>query len=314
MPVRCAVRTLDQPTTCSLRCAQRTLLQWFVKLIKASLKCWITEMPELPEVETTRRGIEPHLRGQKIKKLIVRQPSLRWPVPVQLGSWIEHIAIRQLSRRGKYLLLGTDNGTLIIHLGMSGSLSVIKDQTPPGQHDHIDLLLENGSRLRFRDPRRFGAWLWTDGPPETHPLLQRMGPEPFSHAFNARYLHRLSRGRKLAIKSLLMDSHAVAGVGNIYANEALFLAGIHPARPAGRISQQRYEKLVDTLKRVLNAAIDQGGTTLRDFTGAEGKPGYFQQSLSVYGQQGKPCRSCTTPIRETRIAQRSTFYCPRCQR
>ncbi len=271
-------------------------------------------MPELPEVETTRRGIEPHLRGQTIKQLIVRQPSLRWQVPGELGSYIEKIAIRQLSRRGKYLLIGTDNGTLIIHLGMSGSLSVIKDDIPPGQHDHIDLLLENGSCLRFRDPRRFGAWLWTDKSPETHPLLNRLGPEPLSHAFSAAYLYRLSRGRKLAIKSLLMNSHAVAGVGNIYANEALFLAGIHPARAAGRISQRRYDKLVAMLKQVLTAAIDQGGTTLRDFTSAEGKPGYFQQSLSVYAQRGKPCPSCTTPIRETRIGQRSTFYCPRCQR
>ncbi|MEA2079838.1 MAG: bifunctional DNA-formamidopyrimidine glycosylase/DNA-(apurinic or apyrimidinic site) lyase [Pseudomonadota bacterium] len=271
-------------------------------------------MPELPEVETTRCGIEPHLCGQKIQQLIVRQPRLRWPVPGQLARRIKHARIRQLSRRGKYLLIGTDTGTLIIHLGMSGSLCVIKDDAPPGRHDHIDLLLENGTRLRFRDPRRFGAWLWTDEPPETHPLLNRLGPEPLSSAFNADYFHRLSRGRKLAIKSLLMDSHALAGVGNIYANEALFLAGIHPARAAGRISQQRYVKLVAALKRVLNEAIRQGGTTLRDFTSGEGKPGYFQQSLCVYAQQGKPCPICTTPIRETRTAQRSTFYCPHCQR
>ncbi|MEA3243192.1 MAG: bifunctional DNA-formamidopyrimidine glycosylase/DNA-(apurinic or apyrimidinic site) lyase [Pseudomonadota bacterium] len=271
-------------------------------------------MPELPEVETTRRGIEPHLCGQKIKRLIVRQPGLRWPVPVQLGRRIKHARIRQLSRRGKYLLISTDTGTLIIHLGMSGSLCIVKDNAPPGRHDHIDLLLENSARLRFRDPRRFGAWLWTDKPPETHPLLSRLGPEPLSNAFDADYFHRLSRGRKLAIKSLLMDSHAVAGVGNIYANEALFLAGIHPARAAGRISRQRYDKLVGALKQVLNEAIRQGGTTLRDFTNGEGKPGYFQQSLSVYAQQGKPCPICSTAIRETRTAQRSTFYCPHCQR
>ena len=271
-------------------------------------------MPELPEVETTRRGIERHLRGQIIKRLIVRQPSLRWPVPGDLAGRIEQFRIRELSRRGKYLLIGTDNGTLIIHLGMSGSLCVIKDGIPPGQHDHIDLLLENGTRLRFRDPRRFGAWLWTDNSPETHPLLNRLGPEPLSGAFNTDYIHRLSRGRKLAIKSFLMNSRTVAGVGNIYANEALFLAGVHPSRAAGRISRRRYEKLVAALKQVLNDAIRQGGTTLRDFTRADGKPGYFQQSLSVYAQQGRPCPLCTTTIRESRIAQRSTFYCPRCQR
>ena len=271
-------------------------------------------MPELPEVETTRRGIEPHLCGHNIQRLIVRQHRLRWPVPGQLARRLKNASIRQIARRGKYLLFSTDSGTLIIHLGMSGSLRIIKDNTPPGPHDHIDLLLETGVRLRFRDPRRFGAWLWTDKPAETHPLLNRLGPEPLSGAFNADYFQRLSRGRKLAIKSLLMDSHAVAGVGNIYANEALFLAGIHPARAAGRISQRRYDKLVAALKRVLSEAIRQGGTTLRDFTSGEGKPGYFQQSLSVYARQGQPCPICTTPIRETRTAQRSTFYCPRCQR
>ena len=271
-------------------------------------------MPELPEVETTRRGIEPHICGQIIQRLIVRQPRLRWPVPGQLARRIKHIRIRQLSRRGKYLLISTDSGTLIIHLGMSGSLCIVKDDTPARQHDHIDLLLENGTRLRFRDPRRFGAWLWTDKSPETHPLLNRLGPEPLSSACNADYFHRLSRGRKLAIKSFLMNSHTVAGVGNIYANEALFLAGIHPSRAAGRISRQRYDKLVAALKQVLNDAIKQGGTTLRDFTSADGKPGYFQQSLNVYAQQGNPCPNCATPIRETRTTQRSTFYCPRCQR
>ena len=271
-------------------------------------------MPELPEVETTRRGIAPHICGQRIAGLIVRQPRLRWPVPEQLTRQIKGARITRLWRRGKYLLIATDGGTLIIHLGMSGSLRIIKDDTAPGVHDHIDLLLENGGRLRFRDPRRFGAWLWTEQPPETHPLLNELGPEPLSSAFNTEYFHRLSRGRKLAIKSLLMNSHAVAGVGNIYANEALFLAGIHPTRAAGRISQARYEKLVVALKRVLNESILQGGTTLRDFTSGEGKPGYFQQSLSVYAKPGQPCPICSTPIRETRTAQRSTFYCPHCQR
>jgi formamidopyrimidine-DNA glycosylase len=271
-------------------------------------------MPELPEVETTRRGIEPHVCGQKIVRLIVRQPRLRWPVPEQLASEIEGAHINKLWRRGKYLLLSTESGTIIIHLGMSGNLCIVKDNTAAGLHDHIDLLLEGGCRLRFRDPRRFGAWLWTDQPPEIHPLLSALGPEPLTSAFNSHYFHSLSRGRKLPIKSLLMNSHAVAGVGNIYANEALFRAGIHPARAAGRISLRRYVGLVTALKCVLSDAIREGGTTLRDFASAEGKPGYFQQSLSVYAKQGQPCPICSTPIRATRTAQRSTFYCPRCQK
>ncbi len=271
-------------------------------------------MPELPEVETTRRGIAPLLCGERIRRLIVRQPRLRWPVPPQLSRRLKHARIEAITRRGKFLLIDTGNGTLIVHLGMSGSLCVIRDNLPAGPHDHIDLLMANGALLRFRDPRRFGAWLWTDGPPETHPLLSRLSPEPLSDKFSTEYLHRVSRGRKLAIKSLLMDSHSVAGIGNIYANEALFLAGIHPARAAGRISRQRYATLVAALKAVLREAIRQGGTTLRDFTSAQGRPGYFQQSLKVYAQQGNPCPSCATPIRATRTGQRATFYCPRCQR
>ncbi len=270
-------------------------------------------MPELPEVETTRRGIEPYLLNQKVQRLIVRQPDLRWPVPRELPKHLRHKRIKQISRRAKYLLVSTGSGTLIVHLGMSGSLRVIKDQSPPGAHDHIDLVMENGIRLRYTDPRRFGAWLWTDQAPELHPLLNSLGPEPLGDEFNARYFYHLSRGRRLAVKSFLMDSRSVAGVGNIYANEALFLAGIHPARAAGRISRQRYDKLVEAVKEVLTLAIRQGGTTLRDFTHGEGRPGYFQQSLNVYGRGGEPCPNCSTPLRETRTGQRSTFYCPRCQ-
>ena len=271
-------------------------------------------MPELPEVETTRRGIEPHLCGQMIQRLIVRQPRLRWPVPGQLARRVKHARIGEIARRAKYLLLSIDNGTLLIHLGMSGSLRIIKDNTPPGPHDHIDLVLENGSRLRFRDPRRFGAWLWTRAAPDRHALLRHLGPEPLGDAFDGCYLFRRSRGRRLAVKAMLMDSRIVAGVGNIYANEALFRAGIHPGRRAGRISEQRYETLAQAVREVLTDAIQQGGTTLRNFVGGEGKPGYFRQQLQVYARSGQPCRTCATPIRAMRTGQRSTFYCPRCQR
>jgi len=271
-------------------------------------------MPELPEVETTRRGIEPHLRGRSIRRLIVRQPHLRWPVATGLAKILQHRQIRQVSRRAKYLLIGTDKGTLLIHLGMSGSLRILTRHVAAGKHDHIDLLLDNGVTLRYTDPRRFGAWLWTANRSASHPLLRKLGPEPLSEDFNTEYFYTRSRGRKLAVKSFLMDSHTVAGVGNIYASEALFRAGIHPARAAGRISRQRYAALVEAVKQVLAEAIRQGGTTLRDFSNGEGKPGYFQQSLRVYGQTGRPCPVCTTPVRETRTGQRSTFYCPHCQR
>ena len=271
-------------------------------------------MPELPEVETTRRGIEPHLCGQQVRKLIVRQAGLRWPVPAQLARRIRGTDIEQISRRAKYLLIDTSKGTLIIHLGMSGSLRIIHDNTPPGPHDHIDLQLNNGVVMRYTDPRRFGAWLWTEEPAGQHPLLCKLGPEPLSDDFNDAYFFSRSRGRKLAIKAFLMDSHIVVGIGNIYASESLFRAGIHPARAAGRISRQRYRKLVNAVKQVLTEAIRQGGTTLRDFSNGEGKPGYFQQSLNVYGRTGEACPVCATTVRETRTGQRSTFYCPRCQR
>jgi formamidopyrimidine-DNA glycosylase len=271
-------------------------------------------MPELPEVETTRRGIEPHMHGHAIAGLVVRQRQLRWPVPARLEQRLRGQTIDAVQRRGKYLLLSVGEGTLIIHLGMSGSLRIIRDEQPPGKHDHVDLLLDNGARLRFTDPRRFGAWLWTGEAPERHPLLASLGPEPLDERFNAVDLHSLSRSRKLAVKSFIMDSHVVVGVGNIYANEALFRAGIHPGRAAGRISQQRYRQLVDAIKAVLEEAIRQGGTTLRDFVGGEGKPGYFSQQLQVYGRRQAPCPRCATPIREARIGQRSSFFCPACQR
>lgn len=271
-------------------------------------------MPELPEVETTRRGIVPHIVGKTVARLEVRNPRLRWPVPKQLGNKLKGQCIESVDRRGKYLLIGVKPGTLIVHLGMSGSLRVLDQPAAPAPHDHIDLLFTSGACLRFTDPRRFGAWLWTDDPPEHHPLLARLGPEPLSEAFDPDYLYTQSRGRKVSVKPFIMNSQVVVGAGNIYANEALFRAGIHPGRAAGRISRERYAKLVDSIKAVLAAAIQQGGTTLRDFVGGEGKPGYFKQQLQVYDRAGLACSQCGAPIRETRIGQRSSFYCPHCQR
>lgn len=271
-------------------------------------------MPELPEVETTRRGLEPHIVEQTVRQLVVRQNRLRWPVPRALGKTLTDQRILALSRRGKYLLFGFERGTLIVHLGMSGSLRVLQDAGPPGPHDHIDLALVNGTCLRYTDPRRFGAWLWWRGDAGTHPLLKDLGPEPLGGAFSGDYLFARARGRRLAVKAFLMDSHVVVGVGNIYANEALFQAGIHPARAAGRISRERYRRLAACVQAVLEAAIRQGGTTLRDFVGGEGRPGYFRQQLQVYGRGGAACPRCASALRETRIGQRSSVYCPRCQR
>ncbi len=271
-------------------------------------------MPELPEVETTRRGIAPHVEGRRVTKVVVRQRRLRWPVPRALQRELTGQTVRSVGRRAKYLLLGTDAGTAILHLGMSGSLRLVPADSPPGPHDHVDLVLDDGNCLRLTDPRRFGALLWTRADPARHPLLRDLGPEPFDAAFNGAYLYRRARGRRLAVKNFLMDSHIVAGVGNIYANEALFLAGIHPARPAGRISARRYERLAQSVRDILQQAIAQGGTTLRDFVGGDGRPGYFRQTLRVYGRAGQPCPVCNTRLRVTHIGQRSTFYCPRCQR
>ncbi|MDY6921416.1 MAG: bifunctional DNA-formamidopyrimidine glycosylase/DNA-(apurinic or apyrimidinic site) lyase [Pseudomonadota bacterium] len=269
-------------------------------------------MPELPEVETTRRGIEPHLVGKRVKALHVRQPQLRWPVPPAIHQ-AEGRKLKALTRRGKYLLFHFSNGTIIAHLGMSGSMRIAAAGEPPLFHDHVDLECSDGTLLRFCDPRRFGAWLWTDQDPARHPLLANLGPEPLTDAFNGDYLLARSRGRKSSVKSFIMDSQVVVGVGNIYANEALFLAGIHPKRAAGRISGARYDKLVAAIKTVLAASIEMGGTTLRDFVGGDGKPGYFRQTLRVYGRGGQPCRQCQTPLREIRLGQRATVFCKLCQ-
>lgn len=271
-------------------------------------------MPELPEVETTRRGIEPWLLGQAIAGVTVRHSGLRWPVPTGLAEALQGRSIRAVHRRSKYLLLDCESGWLIIHLGMSGSLRVLGTDVQPGKHDHFDLLLGNRRCLRLTDPRRFGAVLWHAGEPATHKLLRDLGPEPFDAAFDARALHAQLRGRKAPIKSVLMDAHVVCGVGNIYANEALFRAGIHPNRAAGRIGIARYAKLVEAVQVTLRAAIEAGGSTLRDFVHADGGHGWFQQTYFVYGRAGEACRVCGTPIKSVRLGQRSTFYCPTCQK
>ena len=270
-------------------------------------------MPELPEVETTRRGIEPHILHGVVSDVIIRQKQLRWPIPTAIKPGLIGQHINQVSRRGKYLLLHTDNGTAIIHLGMSGSLRIVDAATSVRKHDHVDITFNNGKTLRLHDPRRFGALLWTKKNPEQHELLKNLGPEPLDDVFSADYLYATSRTRKSAIKSFIMNSHIVVGVGNIYANEALFLAGISPKRRADKISLPSYEKLVTAIKQVLAAAIKQGGTTLRDFVREDGQPGYFQQTLNVYGKAGVPCPRCGAPIKQFRQQQRSSYYCTQCQ-
>ncbi|QFY91096.1 bifunctional DNA-formamidopyrimidine glycosylase/DNA-(apurinic or apyrimidinic site) lyase [Magnetovirga frankeli] len=268
-------------------------------------------MPELPEVETSRRGIAPLIEGLLVSAVRVRQPLLRWPVSPELEQELVGQRILEVARRGKYLLLHTASGCLILHLGMSGSLRVLPTDTPAGKHDHLDVCL--GERcLRLHDPRRFGAALWSSEPLR-HPLLAGLGPEPLSDAFTAEYLQARLKGRSAAIKTLLMDSRLVVGVGNIYANEALFAAGIHPNRAGGRIGKARLQRLSLEVKQVLQRAIDQGGTTLRDFSRVDGRPGYFAQELKVYGRAGQPCPGCGQGIRQIRLGQRSSYYCPHCQ-
>jgi formamidopyrimidine-DNA glycosylase len=270
-------------------------------------------MPELPEVETTRRGIESYIRDRTIAQVKIRRYHLRWPIDRRLPRLLAGNRIMSVGRRGKYLLLDTSNGNLIIHLGMSGSLRIVPADLAPAIHDHVDIAFADGRALRFRDPRRFGAILWCPDDPLRHPLLAGLGPEPWSEDFNADYLRGRAKGRRLAVKSFLMDAAIVVGVGNIYANEALFWAGIHPARAAGRVALGRYQELVAKVRQVLEAAIKEGGTTLRDFVNSRGEPGYFRHELAVYDRAGQGCVSCDTEIRLTRLGQRSTFYCPHCQ-
>jgi len=270
------------------------------------------EMPELPEVETTRRGIEPHVVGKRVADVVVRQPLLRWPVSEELKPRLTGSRVVSVSRRAKYLFLETGGGKVMMHLGMSGSLGVLKRYVAHRKHDHLDIVFTDGSLLRFRDPRRFGCVLWLEG--DDHALLRNLGPEPFSSDFNGQHLHALSRRKKVAVKSFIMNSRVVVGVGNIYANEALHLAGIRPGRAAGRISRLRYDHLADTIKGVLSRAIEAGGTTLRDYVREDGAPGYFKQELMVYGRGKQPCRHCQAILRETKLAGRSTVFCPSCQR
>ncbi|MFI3187534.1 MAG: bifunctional DNA-formamidopyrimidine glycosylase/DNA-(apurinic or apyrimidinic site) lyase [Methylococcaceae bacterium] len=271
-------------------------------------------MPELPEVETTCKGIAPHIVGLTIKQLIVRQAKLRWPVPEALAQTLSGLCIQSVTRRAKYLLLATNNGTVLVHLGMSGSLRILSTDQAAGKHDHIDFVFDGGLVLRYNDPRRFGAVLWTTETVAEHQLLKDLGPEPLLSDFTGELLYARSRNRKITVKSFIMDSHVVVGVGNIYANEALFMAGIQPTRQAGKVSLARYQKLAECIRVVLRHAIEQGGTTLRDFVNEAGKPGYFQQQLKVYGRGHLPCVSCNQPLTEIRIANRSTVFCSACQR
>lgn len=270
-------------------------------------------MPELPEVETTLRGIEPYLKGQQISQVTIRNYRLRWPIPDTLSTILEGQSIHNITRRAKYLLFHCDRGTLIIHLGMSGRLRVLDKVIEVEKHDHAEIQFQNGLVLIYTDPRRFGAILWTTDPIEQHSLLKHLGPEPLAESFSTRYLMQQAKRRKTNIKTFIMDGKVVVGVGNIYANEALFLAGIHPTCLAGQLSMQQYEQLVQSIKQVLESAIFAGGTTLKDFRKSDGKPGYFAQQLNVYGRQGDTCYRCGSTINAFKIQQRATYCCPLCQ-
>jgi formamidopyrimidine-DNA glycosylase len=271
-------------------------------------------LPELPEVETTRRGIRGAVHGRTVTGFVLRQPRLRWPVDPRLPRMLRGQRVLEVRRRAKYLLIELERGTLLAHLGMSGSLRVLPAGEPPRTHDHFDLQLDSGRCLRFNDPRRFGSLHWVQGDPLAHPLLAGLGPEPLEAGFDADYLAGRARRRRVAIKPFLMDQRIVVGVGNIYASEALFRAGIHPRRAAGRVSRERLGRLVDSVQAVLGEAIRHGGTTLRDYVSAEGVPGYFRQELYVYERTGQPCRTCGAPIRQLVQGQRSTYFCAACQR
>ncbi len=274
----------------------------------------VADMPELPEVETSRRGIEPHLKKQTVTLVNIRQPRMRWPIPDNIPQDLQGQEIQSVDRRGKYLLITTLNGTLILHLGMSGSVRITEQGNPYRQHDHFAFSLENGKELRLYDPRRFGSVLWQTGDPLQHPLLAKLGPEPLLQDFTAEHLYTACQGRRCSIKQHIMNSQVVVGVGNIYASESLFIAGISPKRAAGKVSKIRISRLHASIVEILTAAIEQGGTTLKDFVNEEGKPGYFKQQLNVYGREGEPCPNCQRPIKNITLGQRSTYYCSYCQR
>jgi formamidopyrimidine-DNA glycosylase len=273
-------------------------------------------MPELPEVETTLRGVEPFLKDAEISHVTVRNFSLRWPIDPHLAEILTGQTINLLYRRAKYLLLECDTGTLIIHLGMSGRLRIltVSENIAPEKHDHFDMAVENDHLLRYTDPRRFGAILWTEAPIENHRLFNHLGPEPLTEAFDAAYLLAKSQNRRCSAKTLLMDGKVVVGIGNIYANEALFMAGIHPRKSANQLTIKNCDKLVTAIKAILTQAIKAGGTTLKDFRKSDGKPGYFAQQLNIYGRQGEVCVHCGNEIEHYKEAQRATFYCPKCQK
>lgn len=268
-------------------------------------------MPELPEVEVSRLGITPHLSNRTIRRIDVRQPLLRWPVPAEVMA-VANAPVLSVSRRAKYLLIAVPGGSIILHLGMSGNLKILSADTPAGKHDHVDIVLDNHTLLRLNDTRRFGAVLW-QASGTAHPLLTTLGPEPLTPEFHATQLYQHCQKRSSAIKLVLMDNHVVVGVGNIYANESLFKAGILPTKPANQLTLAQCAVLVEVVKQILAQAITQGGTTLKDFSQADGKPGYFKQELLVYGRGGQPCVSCHSMLEEIRLGQRSTVFCQHCQ-
>jgi len=271
-------------------------------------------MPELPEVETIRRGIEPLVVNKVVDHVQIHNGSLRWPVPDVLVELLPGQKARTVDRRSKYLLFYFEQGTLIVHLGMTGHLRLDASTSKRRKHDHVEIVFTDGTALRYNDSRRFGAILWTEKDPLQHVRLTDLGPEPLTSEFNAAYLYQLSRGRKIAVKPFLMDSHVVVGIGNIYASEALFRAGIAPVRPAGKVSKAAYERLAQSVTEILTEAIAAGGTTIRDFSNSEGRPGYFKQKLCVYGRAGQKCVSCEALVKQVKLGQRSTYYCPVCQR
>lgn len=271
-------------------------------------------MPELPEVETTRRGIIPHVVDQTISKIVIRAPKLRWPIPTSIASHLPGKTIRSIDRRAKYLLVNFDTGTMLVHLGMSGRLQTLSESTPAQKHDHVDIEFTNGSCLRYTDPRRFGSILWTTKPALEHKLLVDLGPEPFDAEFNAKYIALRAKNKKVAVKNFIMDSKIVVGAGNIYANEALFAAKIDPRTPAQKVDLEQYTLLVKHIKRILKLAIEKGGTTLKDFLDSDGNPGYFSQKLQVYGRTNQPCLRCDGTVQAQMIGQRNTFFCTGCQK
>lgn len=271
-------------------------------------------MPELPEVETTLRGIEKHIIGKTVSKVVIRTDKLRWPIPKTLKRYLKDQTIDSVERRAKYIFINTNKGSVIVHLGMTGSLRVIDTKTPLQKHEHIDIQFTNGKVLRYKDARKFGAFLWTKDKPHEHELITRLGPEPLSDEFNVDYLFATCRKRKAAIKTHIMNQNIVVGIGNIYASEALFKAGIHPTKAAHRVSKEKLKLLVNMSKQTLRSAIKQGGTTLQDYINADGAPGYFAIKLKVYGREGEPCPVCAKPIKSKAIGQRNSFYCTTCQK